>query len=464
MHHRIEHLQGDNNRQQKAHQRLHKRYDDLCSQTKADKDTLTKKLAVTSQKLNAAESDVKSLEAKLRKADQKAHAAWKAERQSDIKDHKEIDDLRKDLERETKANCLLQDKLNGNIKQLLEIEQELQIAKDRKIVSEKEITILNSKIEQLKQDIANRNRTIERYHSDLTQVRVLNAALTCEKTQLSTNLEIKTEELHNAKQELTAAREKITSLSDKLSREISAAQVISNQLRDQKYQNENLRNQFATTIKEHLEMIDTLTKHDKEDEQKIIDLSENMTSLSVILTKALANDKSDRITIAELRKKVSDLEAVQESLREKIGRLEVHDSEDHVGIGNLNETLAALKATLRYTEEQKKASDNNSQDLKKTVENLQLQFKKVTSDDAKDKATIQKYRETSENILAQLTKAREAAQKAEAEAFKKVAEAEAKQKAAEQAAAKVVSDLELAKKPLLQNDVVCLHTFSLPNL
>jgi len=188
-----------------------------------------------------------------------------------------------------------------------------------------------------------------------------------------------------------------------------------------------------------------------------------MTSLSVILTKALANDKSDRITIAELRKKVSDLEAVQESLREKIGRLEVHDSEDHVGIGNLNETLAALKATLRYTEEQKKASDNNSQDLKKTVENLQLQFKKVTSDDAKDKATIQKYRETSENILAQLTKAREAAQKAEAEAFKKVAEAEAKQKAAEQAAAKVVSDLELAKKPLLQNDVVCLHAFSLPN-
>jgi len=456
LNHKIEHLHADVAGQASAYRRLDEAFDHFRSQAKVAKENLAKKLNVEGKKLNAALSTVNSLEARLKKADKAAHAAWEREKVSnaeDQKDHKVIEGLQRDLEEKTKENALLQEKLDEKIKQLLEAEKEIQTAKDKQTKSENDIARLNGQIEQLTRDIADRDRTIGRYESDLARLREENDALTVGNSQLSVGLANKTTELHKSEQDAAAARKEADKLNVTLARRTATIHDLSDQLQD-------LTDQSEKTIREHVDTIDKLIKHDKQDEQKLAEFAKEMELRSDELKKALAHDESDESSIKQLKTSLNDLEEVEKFLRAEIGDRASHDGRDHIEKEKLKKALASLEATLKDTAEKKEASDRASNELKKQVEGLQQKVEQVTSNDVKDKDTINiltEAKERGEKAIEELKAQNAAAQKEIEDAKKRTSDAEAERKRVEAAAAKEAAELNEVNKPVLLNDVVSLH-------
>jgi chromosome segregation ATPase len=457
LHHKIEHLDADVARQAGAYRRLDEAFDHFRSRAKTEKEALTKELSATRKKLNSALSNVKLLEAKLLAADKAAHENWLKEREDDVKDHQSINDLHQALDKETKANAVLQVSLDEKIKQLLEVQHELQVAKDGQAASRKEIARLNEQIDQLKQDIADKERTIGRYESDLASLRDGNAALEAEKTKLSLDFNNMFAELHKTEQELSVAREEVAGLSDTVSKQKAAIQGLTDQLQDQKDQNVQLRSQSEKTISELLSRVEALLKHDVEDEQKLAELAKQMEILSDALNKARADDEQDKQTIEGLKNSVKKLNGIQKKLQDKIGELTGHDAGDDVEIEEMKKIIADLKAKVAETVAQKSASEGTADELKKQLDNMQKKVDEVTSDDAKDKLEIEKLKTAQENgekAIKDLETQANAAKKASEDAKKKALEAEAARQSAEAAAAKAAAERDEAHKPVLPNDVV----------
>ena len=464
MNHKNERLQADIARQASAYKRLDEETDQLRSRARAEKEKLTKELDDTRKMLNDAVSKVKSLEAKLLAADEDAHTAWVGERTSDVEDYKALEDLRRALDKENKTSASLQEKLDEKSKQLLETEQQIHTAIDGQAESENEIVKLNGQIEELSLSIADRTRTIARYESDLLQLSDSSTAFTLEKGQLSTDLMNKTTELRKAHQDLVAAREEVTKLDEASIRQTATIQLLSTQLQEEKNQSESLRAQSETTIRELLDRINKLIKHDEQDEQNLVAIFNGMALLLFALNKTPADDESDKKNINQLKASINDLIEVQKLLQNRIGELTSHDAQDEFHISKLREAIAALETNLKNTAEQKKGSDDAASDLKKQFDGLQKKIAEATSNDAKDKETIKLLKEAQqageraiENFKAQTAAARKEAEDTKNRAL----DADVARKDADAAATKALLELDEAKKPQLPNDVVSF-TFRFP--
>ena len=208
---------------------------------------------------------------------------------------------------------------------------------------------MSGQIEQLKEDISNRDRKIGRYEFDLAQLRERNAALTSEKIQLSLSLVNKTAEFQQSEQDIGSAREEAVELRDKLSKQTATNLELTVQMQDQKIQTESLRAQSQTTIHELLDRINKLIEHDEQDEKKLAELAKQLEQLAKALRTALADDESDKSTINQLRSSINDLHEVQKLLQGRIGELTGHDAQDEVQIEKLKKALAALESNLKDT-------------------------------------------------------------------------------------------------------------------
>jgi len=261
LNHMIEHLHADVAREQTAHKKLQEAFDHFRSESKAEKARLTKDLDAARRKFNEGRSH-------------------------DAKDHKIIEDLHRALDEGNEANALLQDKLDAKIKELLQTQQELQVAKDAHKIAENSIVQLNGEIEHLKKDLADRDSTIRKYESDMTQLRDANASLVSENQQLSTaiaqlreanallvseknqlskDLASKTAALQSAQEELTAAQNVVVAQKKTLSEQDHKIKTLQIQLKCKSQDFEDFKNRSEEREEKLQQENNKLNKHDKED-------------------------------------------------------------------------------------------------------------------------------------------------------------------------------------------------------
>jgi chromosome segregation ATPase len=339
LNHKIEHLHADVAREQTAHKKLHKAFDHFRSESKAEKARLTKDLDAARRKLNEGRSH-------------------------DAKDHKIIEDLHRALDEGNKANALLQDKLDAKIKELLQTQQELQVAKDAHKIAENSIVRLNGEIEHLKKDLADRDSTIRKYESDMAQLRDANASLVSENRQLSTaiaqlreanallvseknqlskDLASKTAALQSAQEELTAAQNVVVAQKKTLSEQDHKIQTLQIQLngktkdfedfklrskqREEKLQREN--NELKEHDEEDHATISKVTLerklHDLDDQNANKPLIEELLALKAQL--AAANKEA-----ADAKQRASDADAQRKSAEAAAAKAALEHDQAHTAL------------------------------------------------------------------------------------------------------------------------------------